>query len=310
MLGRGWEHSSLAPLSQRPQRPAILNAQERQRAAQQAAQLAQVAALRAAGALSKPNPNSTVALPSNKRKSASDPTETAASAAAANKQNYVMHSDGSVTLARPVTSLRAADADEGGAAPPDAQEMAARAKRAKLAEAFGLGGGAAGSAGSGGGLGVLDSAATERMLSASTGSKHAHLVQASASSVAAQEALFDLMERKEAMALQLNSITQQSIKGYRCTSAGCTAPPSEYPIAACKLKGHKLERVELQKRFFTCAGCKFHLTTLAHKLPTHACHKCGGTIWSKAAMIPIKIDSSDRDQLQLRSEETWLRGAT
>ena len=46
---------------------------------------------------------------------------------------------------------------------------------------------------------------------------------------------------------------------------------------------------------------------LGQKLPSHVCHKCGSKVWLKAAMVPLKVDSSDRDKLQLRSEETFLR---
>jgi len=206
--------------------------------------------------------------------------------------------DGSVTLKQPSRPAGSVHVDPSVPAV-SREELAASAKRARLSAAFGFGGA--------GGLGTLDSAATERMLSSSTGSRHAHLVQESASSVAAQEALFNLMERKEAMAVQLGAITQQTVKAYKCTHEGCSAAPSEWPLAACKLKGHRIEKVDMHKRFFHCAQCKFRLATLAAKLPSHACHKCGGTIWQKDAMVPLKIDSAGREQLQLRSEETWLR---
>lgn len=83
MLGRGWEHPTLSSL--KPQRPATLNAGERIAQMRAAAQLEQVARLRAAGALGNPDPNSTAprslkppVLPSNKRKSADSPAEGAA----------------------------------------------------------------------------------------------------------------------------------------------------------------------------------------------------------------------------------------
>lgn len=154
-------------------------------------------------------------------------------------------------------------------------EVRSQAKRTKLAAAFGQS-----TTGSAGGM---DAAALEKILKA--GSAHADLVHESESSVAAQEALFNLMERKEGMAVQLNAITQQSVKAYRCLESGCThGGVSEFPLQHCKLKGHRYEKVEVQKRFFTCHQCKFHISTLHAKMPTHACHKCGGTTWSKASM--------------------------
>ena len=295
MLGRGWSHPALNPAQS--ERPLILNATEKAAQAKQAAQLARVAELRAAGALGKVDPNSTGvplrplpngALAGAKRKSPSGGDDPASAA----KSQYSLNSNGSITLTKPAASTMVDDSAVVGSAPVSSSAAALASKRARLSDAFGFGSSAS---------------EMDRMLDVSVGSKHSGLIVESASSVAAQEALFNLMEKRETLAVHLNSITAQTVKAYRCAHEGCHAQPSEFPLVACKAKGHKVERVELQKRFFSCVGCKFHLTALGVRMPTHACHKCGGTIWTKAAMIPMKIDSSDRDQLQLRSEETWLR---
>ena len=206
-------------------------------------------------------------------------------------------------------------------------ELRAEQKRAKLAAAFGQ---------------AADAASLEKILSA--GSKHADLVHESAASIAAQEALFNYMEKKESMAVQMDSITEQQVKAYRCLEPGCKQAMSEFPLAGCRARGHRCERVDAQKRFFSCQNCKFHLATIQQKLPTHSCHKCGGTIWLKASMIPMvremaqepsreydhvlgkfvdhsphlffpfshfllsqKLDGSDRTLLQIKSEEVFLR---
>ena len=108
----------------------------------------------------------------------------------------VQNPDGSVVLKHPTPDSTA----DPSLPPMDPEERAAAAKRARLTAAFGglasLSGDAAG--------GSL-SAATERMLSSSVGSAHAHLVQESAASLAATDALYDLMAKKEAMALQLGT---------------------------------------------------------------------------------------------------------
>lgn len=187
------------------------------------------------------------------------------------------------------------------------------AKRARLAAAFGQ---------------SADDATMQRLLNAT--SAHSDLVVESESSIAAREALFGLMEKREAMAVQLNSITQLAVKAWRCLHPGCTAPMTEYPNRLCKQLGHRVEQVESTKRFFQCQQCKFHIKSIEHdtrlsslriafpsvllltffcvcllsslffsvlgtKLPGHACHKCGCKVWLKSAMLPmVRRKNSDR----------------
>jgi len=290
-----------------------MNGEEKRKAAQLQAQMEQLAALRASGALGKPDPNATgtrtplrlgagagaattasssgSALPSNKRKSA-DPSPSQPAARA-----FVMNKDGSVSLT-PASGDGATKRGDPEHPRETEEESRARAKRARLAAAFGFGST----------LGGGDSdAALERMLSAKTTSANADLVVESESSKAATEALYDLMEKREALAVHLNSITEQSVTGYRCMHPGCTVQASEFPLHGCRLKGHTIEKAPMLKRFFSCAQCKFRITNVGAKLPSHACHKCGGTIWTRISMAPLQVDSSDRHLLQLKSEETELR---
>lgn len=117
MLGRGWEHPTLSSL--KPQRPATLNAGERIAQMRAAAQLEQVARLRAAGALGNPDPNSTAprslrppVLPSNKRKSADSPAEGAA------ERSFVMvRGDAAPGQGSAASRIRCVDSSCAGTAP-------------------------------------------------------------------------------------------------------------------------------------------------------------------------------------------------
>jgi hypothetical protein len=314
MLGRGWAQHVLSQPAPAPKRHIVLNGEEKRQHAQMDKNLQHIAALRASGALAKPDPNATTtraplrlvqpassqtagnqaaaasALPSNKRKSA-DPAPSA--------RSVVMNKDGSVSLT-PLT-VGATAAVDPFESRESAAESLARAKRARLAEAFGFG------ATLGDGSSAAAQAETARLLSAKTTSAHADLVVESDSSKAATEALYDYLEKREALAVHMNGITEVAVSAFRCTHPGCTVAPSEFPLHGCRHKGHRVEKVQLNKRFFACAGCKFRVAYVGAKLPSHACHKCGGTVWTRISMAPLQVESSDRTLLQLKSEETELR---
>lgn len=133
---------------------------------------------------------------------------------------------------------------------------------------------------------TLDSGTLERLLSSDMKSIHADLVGENESSIQAREALYNYYETKESMARQLNDMHEISVKAHKCSDTKCDAI-SEYPLGACRLKGHQTQQVTVMKRYFHCSQCHYHLSILDRKLPKHSCHQCGANVWKKAGMIPM-----------------------
>jgi hypothetical protein len=102
--------------------------------------------------------------------------------------------------------------------------------------------------------------------------------------------------QKDELAAQLDATTAVRVEAWRCdTCAGAAAAPSSssrggaaVPAAApparlfahrgalraCIQAGHRLSRTTAVKRWWSCAACGWHLTTLGTLLPTERCPKC------------------------------------
>jgi len=90
------------------------------------------------------------------------------------------------------------------------------------------------------------------------------------------------MEKYEAADQYAKSKHCIHVTGYRCKD--CNTSWSENKPKVCSGRGHEIPQLKMNKRFFSCAACGFHISILRQAMPTHACERCGDMRWNKAGM--------------------------
>lgn len=119
-------------------------------------------------------------------------------------------------------------------------------------------------------------------------------------------AYLDVLERKDALAMKMDSIKSLQVQAWRCHACQCV---SEYKSKRCsESHPHALQRIQVTKRWWECVGCKKRFCTVGIKYPSR-CPKCGvvsGEFNAVSMLRKAETRASGLDQEKIASREGLL----
>ncbi|KAI9141424.1 Mcm10 replication factor-domain-containing protein [Paraphysoderma sedebokerense] len=151
--------------------------------------------------------------------------------------------------------------------PTDPRKIAKKAKADILASKFGL---------------DLSSAETQALIS----TKSAHSAAALEAEFEELASYLDEMERKDKLMTRMDQITSLKVKVYKCKECGYVA---EKCHEICVRKHHRVDKIEVMKKWWECTGCKGKTYTLRESYPKSACSRCKSTSFKRSSMLKVCI---------------------
>ena len=95
----------------------------------------------------------------------------------------------------------------------------------------------------------------------------------------------------EKMHKKMDEVKEKKVTCYKCFDCPkITFKKEDY----CIQKQHRLERVQVKQRWFTCQKCSFRRYTLGEKMPAGACKRCGGA-YKRGTMAHTQRDAGKTD---------------